>query len=187
MERVKVKSPATEEDLARMPDDGYKYELVDGAIVASPSGYYHSVVAGRILHLLEGYLETDPVGTVGTPDAGIRLPNGNLRSPDVTFVRDEKLPGGVPPYTFGDFVPDLAVEVLSPSDSEREVADKIGEYFSCGVPLVWLVDPPSRTVVVFRSLTDSRKLQASDVITGDPVLPGFSCLVSLFFERGPRR
>ena len=178
---MKVKTPATLEDLMRMPEDGYKYELVDGEIIASPTGVYHSAVSAQIIHLLKSFLEEHPMGTVMTPDVGINFPGGNLRSPDVTFVKTEKLPGGLPPRGFGDFVPDLAVEVLSPSDNRREMADKIGEYIECGVPLIWLVDPDDKSVTIFRSLTDVQRLESSDTISGEPVLPGFSCPVSRFF------
>jgi Uma2 family endonuclease len=73
------------------------------------------------------------------------------------------------------------VEVLSPGDSAREVADKIGEYLECGVPLVWLVDPKAKTVTVYRTLTDARRLSSEDILSAEPVLPGFSCRVSEFF------
>jgi Uma2 family endonuclease len=122
--------------------------------------------------LLQLYTDKNPVGVVAGPDVGIRLPDGNVRSPDVSVVRVEKLPDGKPPRTFGAFAPDLAVEVLSPNDSHRAVADKIGEYLQCGVALVWLVDPDARTVTVFRSLTDVHQLMSVDEITADPVLPG---------------
>jgi Uma2 family endonuclease len=178
-----VKSPATEDDLLQMPDDGYKYELVDGEIIASPSGFYSSAVATRVSHLLQMYTDKNPVGLVAGADAGIRLPDGNVRSPDVSVVRTEKLPEGKPPRTFGAFAPDLAVEVLSPSDSHRLVADKIGEYLQCGVTLVWLVDPDAQSVTVFRSLTDVQQLKRDDTITADPVLPGFSCPVAGFFHQ----
>ncbi len=177
-----VKSPATEDDLLQMPDDGYKYELVDGEIIASPSGLYSSAVAARISHLLQMYTDNNPVGLVLGADVGIRLPDGNVRSPDVSVVKMEKLPDGKPPRTFGAFAPDLAVEVLSPSDSHRLVADKIGEYLQCGVSLVWLVDPEARIVTVFRSLTDVQTLKSKDAITADPVLPGFSFTVDGFFS-----
>ncbi len=176
-----MKSPATEDDLLKMPDDGYKYELVDGEIIASPSGVYSSAVAIRISHFLQMYTEKNPVGLVMGADVGIRLPDGNVRSPDVSVVRIEKLSDGKPPRTFGAFVPDLAVEVLSPSDSHRLVADKIGEYLQWGVSLVWLVDPDTKSVTVFRSLTDVQNLKSVDKITADPVLPGFSCTVDRFF------
>jgi Uma2 family endonuclease len=79
-------------------------------------------------------------------------------------------------------VPDLVVEVLSPGDSAREVAHKIGEYLECGVPLVWLVDPEGETVTVYRTLTDARRLSSEEILSAEPVLPGFSCRVSQFFE-----
>jgi Uma2 family endonuclease len=78
-------------------------------------------------------------------------------------------------------VPDIAVEVLSPSDSPTYVAQKIGEFLECGVPLVWLVDPAAQTVTIYKSLSQTRQLSASDTIDAEPVLPGFACLVSRFF------
>lgn len=176
-----VKGTARIDDLLRMPEDGRKYELVDGEIVVSPAGMRHANVAGKILYLIATYLESSPTGELYSDGVGILLPNGNVRSPDVTFVRREKLPGGVSPETFGELVPDLAVEVLSPNDSIRQVAAKIGEFLECGVPLVWLVDPARRTVVVYRSLLDTLTLNESDTIDGGNVLPGFSAPVRRFF------
>ncbi len=181
MTTVNPKGTATIEDLLRTPDDGRKYELVDGEIVVSPAGVRHGQVAGKILYMIATFLENSPIGIVLTPDVGIRLPNGNVRSPDVTFVRNEKLPDGRAPDTFGEFVPDLAVEVLSPSDSVRHVAAKIGEFLECGVPIVWLVDPSRGTVTVYRSLSETQQLEGEDRIEADGVLPGFSCPVSAFF------
>jgi Uma2 family endonuclease len=176
-----VKGHATIDDLLRTPRDGQKYELVDGEILVSPAGMRHAEIAGRIFYVIAEYLESSRVGAVYPDNVGIHLPNGNVRSPDVTFVRYEKLPGGESPETFGDLIPDLAVEVLSPNDSVRQVATKIGEFLECGVPLVWLVDPRRRTVVVYRSLTDTRTLGESDLIDGGEVLPGFSAPVRRFF------
>lgn len=178
---MRVKSPATIDDLIAMPEDGNKYELVDGTIIASPAGMYHSEISVRIAYLIQIFLDRFPLGRVYSSDVGIRLPDGNVRSPDVCFVRMEKLPEGKSPETFGALVPDLAVEVLSPSDRPREVADKVGEYLECGVPLVWLVAPRERSVTVYRSLTDTERLTAADTLLGDPVLPGFSCLVAKLF------
>jgi len=178
---VKPMGAATIEDLMKMPDDGQKHELVDGEILVSPTGVRHSEVAGKILHVIATFLEKSPIGKVYTPDVGIWLADGNLRSPDVTFVRNERLPDGKSPDTFGEFVPDLVVEVLSPSDSLRQVAAKIGEFLDCGVPLVWLVDPARETVTVFRSLSDTKQLTGDDTIDAGTVLPGFSCRVARFF------
>jgi Uma2 family endonuclease len=179
---MKVKGPATVDDLLQMPKDGYKYELVDGEIVASPAGMYHSEVAVNIAVLLSNFVRKHPVGKVYGMDVGIHLPSDNVRSPDVTFVRTEKLPGGKSPVSYGELVPDLVVEVLSPNDRMRQMADKIGEYVENGVPLVWVVDPAQATVTVYRSLTDTQRLSSGDTLSGEPVLPGFSCRVSEFFE-----
>ena len=181
MTTMKLKVPATLDDLIKMPKDGRIYELVDGEIIVSPAGMRHSEIANRIGRILGGFVDTNRTGKVYGEGVGIVLPNGNLRSPDVTFVSLAKLPEGKSPESFGSLVPDLAVEVLSPADSMKEAGEKIGEYFENGVPLVWLVDPRQETVTVYRSLTDTRQLTSSDTITGDPVLPGFSSPISRFF------
>ena len=179
---MKAHHPATIEDLLKTPEDGQKYELVDGEIVVSPGGGQHSKVGFRIGFLLLQVLEKEPDGDIYGPDVGIVLPNGDIRSPDVCFVRQKKLPGGKTPETFVEVVPDLVVEVLSPTDRMRQVADKIGEFLEFGVPIVWLVDPKAKTVTVYRSLSDTEQLTEQDVITASPVLPAFSVQVSEFFR-----
>jgi Uma2 family endonuclease len=179
---MELKRPATIEDLLQMPEDGNKYELVDGEILMSPCGIRHSEIGAKIAYILATFLEKYPIGKVWGADVGIILPNSNLRSPDVTFVRIEKLPGGKSPIGFGEIIPDLAVEVLSPSDRLAQVGRKIGEFLECGVPIVWLVDPERETVTVYRSLSQTEQYGPADTITAEPVLPGFSCRVSRFFE-----
>lgn len=142
---------------------------------------WSSEVALNIASLIHQYLREHPIGKVYSSDVGIQFPSGNVRSPDVTYVSNGKLPGVRSPKTFGELIPDLAVEVLSPSDSMRELGRKIGEYFENGVPLVWIVDPERQTVTIYRSLTDTEQLTAADRITAEPVLPGFSADVRLFF------
>ncbi|HLQ76409.1 MAG TPA: Uma2 family endonuclease [Terriglobia bacterium] len=181
MSLMKPRGTATVEDLLAMPEDGQKHELVDGEIVVSPGGLIHSIIATNIIYVLATFLEKHPIGKVMTPDVGIWFPNGNLRSPDVTFVRNEKLPTGEALNNFGEFVPDFVVEVLSPSDRPMHVAQKIGEFLECGVPIVWLVDPAKKTVTEYRSLSNTRLYSGDDVIHAEPALPGFSCPVSRFF------
>jgi Uma2 family endonuclease len=181
MSVVKIKRPVTIEDMYHMPEDGQKYELVDGEVVVSPAGAYHGEIVIKIVRIIATFLDDHPIGKVYGDNVGLVFPNGNLRSPDAFFVRSEKLPGGKSPVTFGEFTPDLAVEVLSPNDSPRYLAQKIGEYFEMGVPLVWLVDPQRQTVTVYRSFSETRQLRAQDTIDAEPVLPGFTCLVSRFF------
>jgi Uma2 family endonuclease len=102
------------------------------------------------------------------------MPSGNLRVPDITFVSRERLPDGIP-EGFLRAIPELVVEVLSPGDSERRILDKVGEYLSAGVRLVWVIDPRSRSASAYRSLTDVRALQQEGVLDGEEVVPGFRC------------
>jgi len=178
---MEIKRPLTIDDMYYMPKDGHKYELVDGELVVSPASMYHAEIVIKIVRIIATYLDDHPIGKVYGDNVGLILPNGNLRSPDVSFVRTEKLPDGKSPLTFGELVPDLAVEVLSPGNSPRRVAQKIGEFLECGVPLVWLVDPQAQTATVFRSLSQTEHFKAQDTITAEPILPGFACLVSRFF------
>jgi Uma2 family endonuclease len=182
---MKLDRRATIEDLMRMPEDGQKYELVDGEIVVSPTGYRHSTVSVRIAYVIQRYLDEHPIGGIAGADLGVVFENGDLRSPDLTFIRNEKLPVGDAEERFLEVVPDLIVEVLSPSDSMRFVGHKIGEFLECGVPIVWLVDPAQRTVTVYRSLSNTERHTSDDTITAEPVLPGFSCTVSRFFGPVP--
>jgi Uma2 family endonuclease len=185
MQPMKLDRRATIEDLMLMPEDGQKYELVDGEIVVSPTGYRHSAVGMRIGYLIQRYLDEHPIGEVAGSDLGVVFENGDLRSPDLTFVRKEKVPTGEAHERFLEVVPDLVVEVLSPSDSMRFVGHKIGEFLECGVPIVWLVDPAQQAVTVYRSLTNTERYTVNDTITAEPILPGFSCAVSRFFGSGP--
>jgi Uma2 family endonuclease len=181
MHIVKPRGTATVEDLLKLSYDGLKRELVDGEIVVSPGGWKHSEIAIKIIYILATFLEDHPVGKLGTPDLGVWLSGGNLRCPDVTFIRNEKVPKGEKANAFLESVPDLAVEVLSPSDRPKFVQAKIREFLENGVPIVWLVDPSEKTVTEYRSLSEIKKYSNDDIISAEPVLPGFSCVISRFF------
>ena len=181
MGTMKLEGPATIETLRRMPKDGRKYELVDGEIVVSPAGMRHSAVGLKIAAALLEFVQKYELGEVYQANVGIILPNGNVRSPDASFVSRAKLPNGQSPEGYGALVPDLVVEVLSPNDSLKFVGEKIGEYFENGVPLVWLVDPSLKIVTVYRSLLEAQQLTSTDTITAEPILPGFSYPVARFF------
>ena len=101
MSRMKRKQPVTIDDMYHMPKDGRKYELVDGEVVVSPAGMYHAEIVIKIAHIIATFLDDHPVGKIYGDNTGVIFPNGNLRSPDVFFVCNEKLPGGKSPVTFG--------------------------------------------------------------------------------------
>lgn len=174
----------TDEELLSLPKDGYKYEYVKGELRMSPAGLEHGEIGIRLASMLLNYVKTSQsqLGKVYDSSTGYRLPNGNLRSPDVSFVRLERLPEGKSPRGFAHFAPDLAVEILSPSDSLNEINEKIAEYFDNKVSLVWIIDPENQTATVYSSPTAARLLQAEDELTGENVIPGFRCQVKELFS-----
>ena len=112
----------------------------------------------------------------------MRLFPGLVRIPDVAFVSCGRLPGGRrPKEPIPSLVPDLAVEVLSESNTVREMDRKRGEYFQAGVRLLWIVDPLARTVRVYISPDDVVALEESGTLTGVAVLPGFAIDIKLLF------
>ena len=103
--------------------------------------------------MLTNFVRPRKLGQVYGSNAGYRLPNGDIRAPDVSFVHQERIPGGYPPKGFAEYPPDLAVEVLSPNQKLQDLGEKVGEFLDWGTPLVWVLDPDTRSVTVYRSLT----------------------------------
>jgi Uma2 family endonuclease len=175
--------PATEADLRAMPHDGYRYELVDGEIRRmSPAGWRHGGVCFALGGRLREFVKARKLGHVAGSDTGVRLPDGNVRAPDVCFVATGRFEGDKGPVGFSPIVPDLAVEVLSPDDRPRAILDKVGEYLEAGVRLVWVIDPESRTATRYRSLNDVRVLSVDDDLEGEDVVPGFRCPLAEILE-----
>ncbi|MFQ6113831.1 MAG: Uma2 family endonuclease [bacterium] len=172
---MSTKTVMTDEELMQLPDDGYKYEYVEGELKVSPTGMLHESIAVNLITKLYEFLKKHQLGRVYSSSAGYRMKSGNVRSPDVSFVRKSKLPEGKSPEGFAHFAPDLAVEILSPSDSLEELHDKVVEYFDNGCEIVWVIDPKKRTATVYQSLNNYQILHENDELTGAEVLAGFSC------------
>jgi Uma2 family endonuclease len=174
---------ATEADLLKAPDDGFKYELVDGEIRRmSPAGWRHGFICLRLGMRIMEFVMAHKLGHVAAGDPGVRLPKGNVRAPDIGFVasgrfEDDRLPAG-----FSSVIPDLAVEVLSPDDRPRLVLDKIGEFLEAGVRLVWVIDPAVGQATRYRSITDVRTIGVEGELDGEDVLPGFRCPLAEILE-----
>ena len=133
----------TAEELARLPDDGYRYELVEGRLVRmSPVNFDHGRIVMRIGFLLSSHLKQHPVGVVGA-EIGFKLAANpdTVRGPDIAFVRSERVPSPTGRRGFFKGPPDVAIEVLSPDDRTSEVHAKTEEYLAKGVLLVLVVDP----------------------------------------------
>jgi Uma2 family endonuclease len=177
MATTTTRQVAAEDDLRAMPEDGRKYELVDGEIRVSPAGDRHSQIALRLGARLLTFVEEHRLGHVFGADAGFRLPGGNVRSPDVSFVASGRFPDDQVPDDWGSVAPDLAVEVISPGDRPRHVFDKVGEYLEAGVRLVWVIEPRHERAVVYRSISDVRELGRDDVLEGEDVIPGLRLIL----------
>lgn len=170
----------TADDLLRMPNDGGRYELVEGELISmAPAGGRHGHVAMQIGWRLAEYADRNGLGMAFAAETGFLLARDpdTVRAPDAAFIAAERLPPGGITSHFVDIVPDLVVEVASPGDSSPGLQAKTQEWLSYGVRMVWVADPNARSIAVYRSGEDVRILNIGDEIEGGPLLPGFRCPV----------
>ncbi len=176
----------TARDLLRFGGDDIRRELVNGRIIEMPPhGGMHGQLAGRIFRRLAEHVERAGGGEVLVGDVGfvLTVPGDpeRVRAPDVVFVSKTRLPEGRLPQDSPMGPPDLAVEVLSPSDDPVDVQQKVRDYLDAGARLVWLVAPQARTATVYRSDGSARLLRDEDALDGEDVLPGLVIpLVAVF-------
>jgi Uma2 family endonuclease len=159
-------------------------ELVDGVLVEKAMGFVEACLAGAILSALRAFVIPRNLGVVSGADGMVSLFPDLIRIPDVAYASWDRLPGGrMPSEPAPRLAPDLAVEVLSASNTVAEMARKRREYFEAGVHLVWMVDPRVRTVTVYDAPDQPRVLGEADTLDGGDVLPGFELpLRQLFAE-----
>jgi len=190
LERVRV-SPrlgdATEQDVLDIERREKRLcELVDGVLVEKPMGYLESIIAVRVITALMNFVTSRDLGFVSGEAGMMRLLAGLVRIPDVAFVSRKRLPGGqLPNEPIPQLVPDLAIEVLSPSNTPGEMRRKLGEYFEAGVELVWLIDPRSRSAMAYTAPDQAQKVEADGALDGLTVLPGFSLPLQELFAGLP--
>lgn len=190
MSSTAVLDPAPSPSVPVADDDAF-YEIVDGQRVEPPPISQYAVrVAFVLARKIGNFAESQNLGE-GVHEVLFRLPldRDRNRRPDAAFVSYERWPQGRPMPLAGnawDVAPDLAVEVISPTDLVEELMDKVAEYFQAGVRLVWVVSPRLRLIQVYESLTQLRILTAADELDGGAVLPGFRTPVAaLFPEAAP--
>jgi Uma2 family endonuclease len=177
-----TKTLLTAKELSAMGDEGKFCELVDGELVRmSPSFLPEARVVRTVQRLLDNFVFPRRLGEIFGPDLGYELTPHRVRAPDVSFVSAEKLAAYGNPQEFAKVVPDLAVEVISPEVKYGYLQRKIRDYFEAGVRLLWIVDPEMQTVTVHRSPVDLYVLTAADTLSGEDVIPGFSCPIAELF------
>jgi Uma2 family endonuclease len=161
-------------------------ELVDGVLVEKPMGAFESRLAMILGFYLESYLDRHPLGFTLGESGPMRTVAAQVRMPDVGYAAWDKLPDREFPKVI-PVAPDLAIEVLSESNTRREMARKLAEYFAAGTRLVWYIDPPTRTAQVFTAVDQCTTIGESDVLDGRDVLPGLSIRLSEVFDKAHGR
>lgn len=173
----------TAEEFFRLPRDDTFQELVRGEVqVSPPPGGPHGVASGVAYVLLWDYVRPRALGRVFR-QSGFRLERDpdTVRAPDVAFVAATRLPAGRLPEGYMDVVPDLVVEVISPSESAVEVQERVQQWLRWGARMAWLAYPRTRSIAVHRPGGEIRLLGPEDLIDGGDVLPSFQAQVGDFF------
>src|SRR5262245_6579284 len=168
MSTATQKKLLTAEEFFLLPDpgDGSQQELVRGEVITMPPpGGMHGVSCSKVDRKLGAYANEGNRGTVACNDTGFITERGpdSVRGPDVAYWSKEKLP--VVPVGYIEVAPDMLVEVLSPSNTSKQIRAKLQEYFAKGVRMVWVVAPEDRTLTIYRTLDEGRVLHESATVT----------------------
>jgi len=176
----------TEATLQSLPDDGYIYEVVDGELVMSPkNNFQHESICTRLHFALEAFNRQHRLGVVLGSSAGCWMINRNCRAPDVSFIPKErllKLGFKFSTRKFFPGAPDLAAEVLSPSNTRPEMDQRLTDFFASGTQIAWIIDPENECVEVCHSTTDRRLIGSGGLLQGEHLLPGFQYPVADLFR-----
>ena len=174
----------TADDLLRLYGQGVRGELIRGELHETMStGINHGRTVTKTVIQLGSFIEPRQMGTLVASDTGIWLERDpdTVREPDIAFISAEKMPldADIPGYS--EVVPDLVMEIRSPSDSQREIREKALMWLSFGVRLVWVAHTDTRTVDIYDADGSTITLTENDNLDGGEVLPGFSCPIRDIF------
>lgn len=174
----------TADELLRLPADGMRHELVQGEMTTmAPAGAEHGFIAAELAASLSGYARRHDLGRVFAAETGFRIASDpdTVRAPDVAFVSASRLAETGIPRGFWPGAPDLAVEVLSPSDSYAEMEAKVYDWLDAGAQMVWIVNPKTRSITTYDAKGEVRVFRAKDTLDGAEVLPGWRITVGEVF------
>lgn len=162
------------------------YELIEGRVIkVSPTVQSHGAITGLIAYELIAFLKGHPLGRVYGAETGFQLSNITMRAPDVAFAGNAKLKLITDPDKFLPFAPDLAVEVVSPSDRAAKVKKKIELFMAAGTPLFWVIYLKTPRVVVHTQNSAPKTIGLDGVLDGGDVLPGLQIHVADLFPSAP--
>ncbi len=177
-------SPLTSTEFFYMAGNGTRQELVKGVVIEMPPPeFIHGSIASQISWLLANYVKPRQLGRVAV-ESGYKLERNpdTVRGPDVSFVSANKLSTMTVSLGYPNGAPDLAVEIVSPANTKRKIEEKVQEYLNAGSQLVWVVRPKQQTVTIYNLNGTVKELTKTDILSGEAVLPGFSCQVAEIFE-----
>lgn len=191
-ERIRLYPPpgyATEEDVIRIEErEGRRYELEDGILVEKGMGWHEAGLAAIIIIEIGNYLRTHDLGKLLGPDGALKILPSMVKIPDVSFISWSRFPKEkLPRRPIPALVPDLVVEVLSASNTRREMDKKLKRYFEAGVRLVWYIDPDTRTAKVFTGPKHMTEIDEHGTLDGGDVLPGFRLSLRELFAQAERQ
>ena len=173
-----IKTDMTLDEFCQSDLEGYEY--VKGELVPmAPPTMEHGDISMNLSFLLSLHIRENQLGRLYPADTDFKL-NDRLVKPDIAFVSTARLPENR--RQVSPVAPDLAVEVISPSDIQYRVVEKALAYLNAGTRLVWIIEPVGKTVTVYRSQTDIKTFTIDDTLSGEDVVKGFSCQVSQLFE-----
>jgi Uma2 family endonuclease len=172
------------EEFEQLPDDGRRYELVDGELERMPpTGEVHGDVDRQFIWLLESFIRPRGIEKLFVETSFVLSSDRQtVRQPDIAFVLAERLIHDRDRERSVRLAPDLVIEIVSPSDRRSAVVAKAHEYPHYGVRLVWVVDPPSRSVTIFRIDGSVEVLGHGDTIDGEDIIPGFKASIREIFQ-----
>jgi Uma2 family endonuclease len=176
-------------ELASLPDvrhlDG-SFEFLNGNFVEKPPMGAHANMVGLLLMAqLLGHVKANRLGHCFAENCTYRIfPDDPKRTriPDGSFVRSGRLPGEKAPEGDMTIAPDLAIEVISPSNTVVDLEERIEDLLGAGVRLLWVILPRTKTAYVYRADGSVARLRSADVLSGEDVVPGFTCRLTELFD-----
>ena len=179
-----AEEPKTAADLLALPDDGQRYELIDGEVrVMSPAGNKYGEIAATLLCLIDPHIRENHLGAVYAAETGflIQQDPDTVRAPDVAFIAQARIDEVGPVEGYWPGAPDIVAEVVSPNDRFTDIEQKALHWLKAGSKVVWVVDPLQTHVTEYRGVSDIRVLGSDEMLSAPQIIPGWEVKIAELF------